>query len=84
MGPSTVLLAAHLEARPDPVGVFAEIPAGIGRLVACYQPLERLIPGLDVPLAADLASAAAAAGWTIERFDTLVGRTRLMLSRPTP
>jgi hypothetical protein len=52
--------------------------------VVCYQPPARFVPGLDVPSAGDLASAAAAAGWAIERFDTLVGRTRLMLSRTTP
>ena len=76
-----VTLAPHLEVRTDPLGIFKEIDANISRLVVCYQPPARFLPGLDVPSASDLASAAAAAGWTIEQFDTLVGRVRLMLSR---
>lgn len=80
--PARLAVAPHLEARPDPLELFGEIDRQIDRLVACYQPPARLIPGLDIPSAADLASAAAAAGWTIERFETLVGRTQLMLSRP--
>jgi len=79
--PRPVALAAHLEARADPLGAFDEIDAGASRLVVCYQPPARFVPGLDVPLASDLASSAAAAGWTIEQFDTIIGRTRLMLSR---
>jgi hypothetical protein len=80
-GPAIVTVAPHVEARADPSGVFREMDAGIRRLVACYQPPERFIPGLDAATSADLASAAAGAGWVIERFETLVGRTRLMLSR---
>lgn len=79
--PDIVAIAAHLEARAEPLGVFAEVSAGVRRLVACYQPPERFIAGLDMVTPADLASAAAQAGWKIERFETLVGRTRLMLSR---
>lgn len=74
-------LVAHLEARPEPLGVFDETDARVSRLVLCYQAPARFVPGLDVVSASDLASAAAAAGWTIERFDTLIGRTRLMLTR---
>jgi len=76
-----VAVAAHLEALAEPLRVFHEGDAHWRRLVACYQPPDRFIPGLDALTAADLASAAAGAGWHIERFDTLVGRTRLMLSR---
>lgn len=76
-----VAVAAHLESRSEPCTIFQEVDAGVHRLVACYQPPERFVPGLEAATPADLASAAAAAGWTIERFDTLVGRTRLMLSR---
>jgi glycosyltransferase involved in cell wall biosynthesis len=78
---NAVRVILHLEGRPDPSAAFAEVPKEYARLVACYQPPARFIPGLDVCTAAELASASAAAGWTIERFDTLVGRTRLMLSR---
>ncbi len=76
-----VALAAHLEARSDPLSLFGEINTDVHHLVACYQPPARFLPGLDVLSAGDLASAAASAGWRIDRFDTLVGRTRLMLSR---
>lgn len=76
-----VAVAGHLEASAEPLAVFEHVEPGVGRLVACYQPPGRFVPGLDVISAAELASAASAAGWTIERFDTLVGRTRLLLSR---
>ncbi len=78
---ATALAALHLECRPDPTAVFVEVPASCRCLLACYQPPQQFIPGLDIPSASDLASAAAAAGWSIDRFDTLIGRTRLMLSR---
>jgi glycosyltransferase involved in cell wall biosynthesis len=79
-GDAPVLLAPHLEARVDPTGLFGEVDGTARRLVACYRPPGRFIPGLDVASASDLASAAAAAGWTIENFDTFVGATRLFLS----
>lgn len=77
----TVAVAAHLESRPDPLGVFEAIEPDADRLVVCYQPPASFVSGLEVPSASDLAEAAAAAGWTIVQFDTLVGRTRLMLER---
>lgn len=76
-----VVVMVHMEARPDPLALFDELQGDLRRLVACYQPPTRFVPGLDVASASDLASAAAAAGWDIKRFDSFVGRTRLMLSR---
>ncbi len=73
-------IVPHLEARVDPLGAFQELSTRYRRLVACYRAPARFIAGLDVASAADLAAAAAAGGWTIEHFDTLVGRTRLTLS----
>ncbi len=78
-----VILAAHLEADADPLRVYDELGPNVARLVVAYQPPGRFLPGLDLPSAGELASAAAAADWTLSRFDTLVGRTRLMLSRQT-
>lgn len=84
-GPPRVTIFPHLEARPDPLGVFADMDAATDRLVLCYRPPASFVAGLDIVTPADLASAAAKAGWTIDRFETLVGRTRLMLSRdPAP
>jgi hypothetical protein len=60
---------------------MVEMRDRFARLVLCYQPPDRFIPGLDAVSASDLASTAVAAGWTIDRFDTLIGRTRLLLSR---
>ena len=80
-GKVAVALLAHLESHPHPLAAFDEVAATAPYLVACYRPPARFIPGLDIPSASDLASAAVAAGWHIERFDTLIGRTRLMLSR---
>lgn len=78
-----VRVSAHLEACPNPLQVFHDA-VDADHLVACYQPPTRFLPGIDVPSASDLASAASAAGWTIDRFETLVGRTQLMLSRCHP
>ncbi len=82
-----VALAAHLEKLADPRSIFREARDGepsaarYHHLVVCYQPPSRFLPGADVLSAADLASSAASAGWTIDRFDTFVGSTRLMLRR---
>ncbi len=76
-----IAIVPHLEARVDPLRAFAEIEAAAQRAVVCYRPPARFIAGLDVPGAADLAEASAAAGWRVEQFDTLVGRIRLLLRR---
>lgn len=77
----TIALVAHLEAEPDPLQVLKTLDLGVKRMVVCYQMPARYIAGLDVPSASDLASTATAAGWEIARFDTLIGRTRLLLLR---
>lgn len=82
--PPAAAIAPHLEGMAEPLQVLSELEPGIRRLVVCYQPTGRFVPGLDQLSAADLASAAAAAGWSIDRFDTLIGRTRLMLTRAVP
>ncbi len=81
-GRDAIAIAAHLECEAEPLAVFGRMLAASERLLACYRPPTRFVEGLDVPSASDLASAATAAGWTIERFDTLVGRVCLMASRP--
>jgi glycosyltransferase involved in cell wall biosynthesis len=78
--PTRTAVIAHLESRVNPLRAFTEMAPTIQRLVVCYRPPTSFIPGLDVLSASDLASAAAGAGWTIEKFDTLIGRTRLVLS----
>jgi hypothetical protein len=80
-GRDAVGIAAHLECEAEPLAVLRKLPLSTERLVACYRSPARFIAGLDVPSASDLASAAAEAGWTIERFETIVGRVCLMLSR---
>lgn len=80
-GAPVVGMAPHLEGLTDPPAILHSVDPQIACLVLCYQPPIRLIPGQDVITPADLASAAARAGWRIDRFDTLVGRIRLMLSR---
>jgi|GEM_PF-2896130 len=80
----TVAAALHTETRPDPLAIFDKIDPHIPRLVVGYQPPAHFVPGLDIMSAADLASAASAAGWQMDRFDTLVGRTQLMLTRKLP
>ncbi|MEP0842403.1 MAG: glycosyltransferase [Phycisphaerae bacterium] len=78
---SATAVVPHLEGLSEPLKILDGIEADVSRLVLCYQPLDRLIPGLDILTPADLASAAARAGWTIERFETLAGRIRLMVTR---
>lgn len=80
-GAASIALMAHLESRAEPLAFFSEVSAKLSRLAVCYRPPARFIPGLDVPAPGDLACAAASAGWTIERFETLVGRVQLLLSR---
>ncbi len=79
--PEGIAVVAHLETEPDPLLAFKTLDPGARRLVVSYRPPPTYVPGLDIPSAGDLASTGAAAGWQIERFETLVGRTCLFLSR---
>jgi hypothetical protein len=76
-----IAIVPRAEARARPLEIFREAGAEVRHLVIVYQPPGQFIAGLDAATPADLASTAAEAGWTIERFETLVGKTRLMLSR---
>lgn len=80
-------VALNLERMADPRSFFASASMQANghppprRLVACYQPPAQFLPGADVLSAADLASLAGANGWIIRQFDTLVGRTHLMMEK---
>lgn len=78
-GTSDLVICPHLERFARPLDQLGELRHMASRAVVAYQPPRRFIPGLDVPAARDLASAAVKAGWNIVRFDTLVGQTALML-----
>lgn len=71
----------HLESYARPLSALSALRDVASRAVVCYRPPRQFIPGLDVLAARDLASAAVQAGWRIVRFDTLVGRTALVLEQ---
>ncbi len=78
-----LVVCPHLERYAEPLKMLEQIGQMASRAVVSYQPPKRFLPGLDVPAARDLASAAARAGWRIMRFDTIVGRTSLALELAT-
>jgi len=86
-GDTPIGLAAHVESLAAPREIFDvadSVTNGVPRLrrlVLCYQPPARFVPGVDIPSAAELSSLASSCGWSIVKFDTLVGRIRLMLTR---
>lgn len=76
-----VAVCPHLEAFARALDRLRSMMAFAARAVVCYRPLPEFVPGLDALAARELASAAVQAGWSIAQFDTLVGRTCLLLEQ---